>query len=82
MKPYCLGFLFNKARTYVWLIQKNKPDFQRGKYNGIGGAVEVGETYEQAMEREFFEEAGLKINSWVPQKWINLNLVILQCRFI
>jgi len=66
MKPYCLGFLFNSSKSYVWLIKKNKPDFQKGKYNGIGGSIEIGESYEQAMEREFFEEAGLKINTWIP----------------
>lgn len=42
----------------VVLIRKNKPDWQRGKLNGIGGKVEHGETIRRAMQREFEEETG------------------------
>jgi 8-oxo-dGTP diphosphatase len=42
----------------VALIRKQKPDWQKGKMNGIGGKVEAGETPNVAMTREFHEEAG------------------------
>ena len=56
-----LGFLFKDG--YVALIQKNRPDWQKGKLNGIGGHIEEGETPDQAMEREFYEETGALV-SW------------------
>lgn len=67
MKKYCLGFAFNLPRTYcfidpnpnVALIRKKRPEWQAGKLNGIGGHVEDGESFVQAMSREFREEAGV-----------------------
>lgn len=40
MKEYVLGFAFNRERTKIVLILKNRPDWQKGKYNGIGGKIE------------------------------------------
>lgn len=63
MKAYVLGFAFSYTQPYnqhVWLIKKNRPVWQEGRWNGIGGKVEEGETYEEAMQREFLEEAGVK----------------------
>lgn len=48
----------------VLLIRKQRPEWQKGKLNGIGGHIEAGETARQAMVREFKEEAGLEINEW------------------
>jgi 8-oxo-dGTP pyrophosphatase MutT (NUDIX family) len=50
-----LGFAFYKE--LVFLILKSRPLFQKDKLNGIGGKVEVGESYRQCMVREFSEEA-------------------------
>lgn len=44
----------------VLLILKDKPDFQKGKYNLVGGKVEPGEKPEDAAIRELMEEAGLE----------------------
>jgi 8-oxo-dGTP diphosphatase len=45
----------------VVLIHKNRgPDAVRGKYNGIGGHVEEGESLVAAMVREFEEETGAR----------------------
>ncbi len=63
MKEYVAGFLFN-ANGEVALVLKNKPDWQAGKYNAIGGSIEDGETPLRAMRREFKEEAGLDIDRW------------------
>lgn len=57
-KRYVVGFMFNDERTHVALIQKEKPEWQRGKFNGIGGKVEPGESSGVAMVREFLEETG------------------------
>jgi 8-oxo-dGTP diphosphatase len=58
------GFLFTPDRSGVALIEKKKPEWQAGKLNGIGGKIEEGETPEQAMVREFREEAGVEITDW------------------
>jgi len=40
-KHYCLGFMFDEQRDLVLLIKKNKPKWQEGLYNGIGGKVQL-----------------------------------------
>jgi 8-oxo-dGTP diphosphatase len=62
---YVCGFLFSPDGKKVVLIKKNRPENQAGKLNGIGGKIEPGETPEQAMIREFNEEAGIYIDEWI-----------------
>lgn len=64
--PYVLGFLFSDDGTHVVLIRKNKPQWQAGLLNGVGGKVEVGETPHDAMIREFGEETGVVTRAWIP----------------
>lgn len=61
---HCVGFFFDPSRTRVWLIRKNRPEWQAGRLNGIGGKIELGETPHAAMAREFEEEAGLRVECW------------------
>lgn len=65
---YCLGFAFNEALTQVALLQKNRPAWLAGKWTGIGGHVEPGETSRAAVAREVEEEAGVATPSsqWRP----------------
>ena len=56
---YVLGFIFCLEKRQVLLIRKNKPAFQKGFHNGIGGKVEAEEYSRQAMVRECREECGL-----------------------
>jgi len=63
-KKYVLGFLFNEKFDEVCLIRKNRPEWQKGFLNGIGGKVESGETYHDSMCREFFEETGVILYDW------------------
>lgn len=63
-QKYVLGFLFNLKRNHVLLIEKLKPDWQKGKLNGIGGKIEEGEFPHEAMRREFYEECGLEYDNW------------------
>lgn len=61
MKEYTVGFAFNKDLTQVALIRKNRPAWQAGKLNGIGGKVESWENFTEAQVREFHEETGVLI---------------------
>lgn len=63
---YVLGFVFRDNGTSVVLIRKNKPKWQEGLLNGVGGKVEDNETAESAMSREFKEECGVDVH---PQSW-------------
>lgn len=65
MIKYVAGFLFSPDFKNVVLIEKNKPNWQKGKYNGIGGKIEDGENSLECMRREFEEEAGLDIERWI-----------------
>lgn len=65
VQRYVLGFAFTPA-DQVALIQKAKPEWQKGLLNGIGGKVEDDETNIQAMVREFKEETGVEIG---PVLW-------------
>jgi 8-oxo-dGTP diphosphatase len=67
MTKYCLGFAFDNAGKNVVLIRKNKPEWQAGKLNGIGGKIEELETTYDAMSREFYEETGLIT---LPTDWL------------
>lgn len=61
---YVAGFLFDESHLQVALIEKTKPDWQKGKLNAIGGKIEAGELPDNAMRREFLEETGLDISNW------------------
>lgn len=71
-QAYVLGFMFDPSMTRVVLIRKNRPTWQAGKLNGIGGKIEPEETPSQAMVREFREETGLQT---VLQDWAHTGLV-------
>lgn len=69
---FVLGFAFCQMRTghdAVLLIMKRRgPQQIVGKWNGIGGKIEAGESPLQAMSREFFEETGRSVlaKDWRP----------------
>lgn len=73
-KEYVLGFLFNEERNSVILIQKEKPKWQAGLLNGVGGKIEKTDyrddgkegSIRNAMVREFYEETGVVTDKW---KW-------------
>ena len=64
MNTYVAGLLFDDVGTNVALITKNKPEWQKGKINAIGGKVEEHETFIEAMWREFEEETGVPVDEW------------------
>jgi 8-oxo-dGTP pyrophosphatase MutT (NUDIX family) len=59
-KAYVLGFAFSENREQVVLIEKLRPEWQRGFHNGVGGKIEsTDKSSVAAMVREFEEETGL-----------------------
>lgn len=63
-RQWVVGFLLDTDATQVVLIRKNRPDWQAGKLNGVGGKVEPGEGLRDAMAREFLEETGRTVEDW------------------
>lgn len=67
---YVCGFMIAPAadalESQVLCVLKNRPTFQAGRWNGIGGKIEAGETPLQAQVREFEEEAGVATD---PEAW-------------
>ena len=61
-KRYVLGFVMDEKKERIVLVHKNRPNFQVGKLNGLGGKIEEGETPVEAMKREILEESGLVID--------------------
>lgn len=64
MIKYVAGFLFSPDLEKVVLIEKQKPEWQKGLLNGIGGKIDAGEIPEEAMIREFREETSVTIANW------------------
>lgn len=72
-KNYSLGFMFSEDKTKVLLILKDRPEWQRGKLNGIGGKEEIDDynsgmkdDYRFTQSREFKEETGIDtyVDDW------------------
>lgn len=61
---YVVGFLINKELRTVALVRKLRPNWQKGRLNGIGGKIEPGELPLEAMRREFREETGYDSIAW------------------
>lgn len=59
MTKYVIGFLFSPSLDRVILIRKKRPEWQAEKWNAPGGKVETGESFIEAVAREFHEETGL-----------------------
>ncbi len=60
---YVVGLAFDTDGR-VALIRKNRPAWQAGRLNGIGGHVEPSEIPTATMEREFHEETGSNLTGW------------------
>lgn len=62
-KEYVLGFAFSKDKNHVVLIEKLRPEWQKGCFNGVGGKIEpIDKKPIYAMIREFKEETGVDTN--------------------
>lgn len=68
-KKYVLGFAFDRAKEILVLIEKQKPEWQKGLLNGVGGKVEPeDESILHAMVREFKEETGVDTKEQINDK--------------
>lgn len=63
---YVCGLCFDMEYNNVVLITKNRPSWQKGKLNGVGGKIQRDEFPPHAMAREFYEETGLTVQDWTP----------------
>lgn len=68
-----IGFIFNPDFSQVLLITKNRPTWQAGLVNGLGGKCEMGETTVECVTREIYEEAKLAIPA---QNWQYITQII------
>lgn len=64
MRKYVVGFAFSENRETILLIEKKRPEWQKGLHNGIGGHIEDKEDSLAAMYRECKEETGLVLG-WI-----------------
>lgn len=72
MTKYSLGFMFSENKEDVLLIKKAHPENQAGRWNGLGGRLEQGESYFDSMVREFQEEAHIETHR---EDWTTLGLM-------
>lgn len=63
MKLATLCYVIDKANNSTLMIYRNKKqnDYHEGKWNGLGGKFEPGESPEECALREIEEESGLKV---------------------
>ena len=59
MKLATLCYLQKEGQTLMLFRNKKKNDYHEGKWNGLGGKFEAGESPEQCAIREVYEESGL-----------------------
>lgn len=64
-----LGFIYTPDLQKVLLIEKQRPEFHKGRLNGLGGKCERNEESTTCISREVEEESGLKIP---PTEWKNI----------
>ncbi len=63
MKLATLCYLKRDGETLMLLRNKKRNDIHQGKWNGLGGKFEPGETPEECAVREVEEESGLRISN-------------------
>jgi 8-oxo-dGTP diphosphatase len=59
MKLGTLGYLIKDGKMLLLHRNKKEGDMHEGKWIGLGGKFEAGESPEECIQREFYEESGL-----------------------
>ncbi len=62
MKWATLCYVRHAGKTLMMYRNKKPGDMHRGKWNALGGKIQPGETPEECVRREVYEEAGLHLN--------------------
>jgi len=63
MKLSTLCYIRHNGKTLMLHRIKKENDMHQGKWNGLGGKFEEGETPEECAIREIEEESGLKVKN-------------------
>ena len=58
-----LCYVGTDKETLMLYRNKKESDIHKGKWNGLGGKVEFGETPRECAIREVFEESGLQVKT-------------------
>ncbi len=72
MKLATLCYVIDKKTNSTLMLHrvKKENDYHEGKWNGLGGKFEAGESPEECAIREIEEESGLKVRSVVMKGFI------------
>lgn len=72
MKLATLCYVIDKNNNSTLMIHrvKKQNDYHEGKWNGLGGKFEHGESPEECAIREIEEESGLKVKSVIMKGFI------------
>ena len=65
MKKSTIGYINNNGSWLMLYRNRKKEDMNEGKWISPGGKVEEGETPDECVVREVFEETGLRLRSWI-----------------
>ena len=63
MKFATLCYVRGDGKTLMIHRVKKENDMHQGRWNGLGGKLEPGETPEECATREIYEESGLRVAS-------------------
>ena len=74
MKLATLCYVMDNDKTLMLLRNKKENDYHEGKWNGLGGKLEQGETPEECAVREVYEESGLKVTEPIMKGLITFPL--------
>ena len=76
MKLATLCYVTDKKTNSTLMIYRNKKknDYHEGKWNGLGGKFEQGESPEECAIREIEEESGLRVKSVTMKGFITFPL--------
>ncbi len=64
MRKTSLCYIFMEDKVLLLYRNKKENDANEGKWIGVGGKAEAGETPEECMKREVFEETGLTVKKY------------------
>ena len=74
MKLATLCYVMDSGKTLMLYRNKKENDYHEGKWNGLGGKFEPGESPEECAKREIKEEAGLTVKSMKMKGFITFPL--------